>query len=1110
MFNNKNLMKRTFFFLFYCLNFTLIGFAQDFQWVRQIKGITYDYNDFANGLAVDSNENTYTIGSTDSLLFDLNPTEAGKEIIDNTIPNTSFKGTYLIKTDVNGNYIWGLTFALNKGPYKGYDEGIDVKIGTDGNIYALLSLEEVNIALNVTNSYIKIIKISPDGTILSTITIPKNYGSNNNINVYSFDLDNQNNIFLTGYFTGNIAFDINNPSLNLNSNGLDIYLLKINNDSTINWAKQFNINDISSSAVMVRPDGNVNLMVNSGNDYSLFNLDNTNNSIIWQKKFINQRQTKFHLSQSGIIILGEKNYYDTIDVDPSSGISNISGNNTNFIIFLNLNGDFIDVKQFNKPTNGDIILTAVSSDSSGNYYFGGIFKDTIDLDPSNNIFNLTSYYGEAFFLKLDNNRNFDTAFKLGDETPKLSPYNNCYLFEIKEIKTVKNNNYLVGDFMWTCDFDPSTTTQYTLGTVNQGTINRDGFILKLGPCNSSKVVGEIDQTFCSVSNPTISSLSINSNSILWYDSINSTIPLSISTPLLDNKKYYATRKTGNCPESSERLEITVHIALSPQAPVPVSAMFCQNDNSKLSDINILGQNLKWYANLTDLSNIPTSTILQNGTTYYVTQTINGCESNRTPIPVTINTTLNPSATSPQTLCIQQNATLNNITITGQNIKWYDGLINGNLLLNATFLQNATTYYASQTVNGCESDRIAVSVNITNTPAPTGNTNQTFCWSQNPTLSTIAISGSSVRWYDANGVLLSNATALQDGKTYYATQTVNGCESITKLAIKVLITSTLPANNYNESFCDDLNDGVEKINLSNYNWNLISNSSGYTFSYYSNYAAAENQLATNQITDFSNYTLALGDNKIYVRINSNTPCYAVAELKLTLLSKPKIAIPDLMPICENNTVTIDAGSFGSYIWSTAATSRSIIVSNPGNYWVTVTNNYNTISCSSTKNFEVRKSTVATITSIDTQDWTDNQNTITVYTTGAGDFEYSIDGIHFQDEPQFTNLISGQYTVYVKDKNGCGTVTNEVYLLMYPKFFTPNEDGFNDTWKIKFSDTEIGLTVKIFDRYGKFIKELTNDNSWDGNFNKQQLPSADYWFVVIRSNGKEYKGHFSLKR
>jgi hypothetical protein len=45
-----------------------------------------------------------------------------------------------------------------------------------------------------------------------------------------------------------------------------------------------------------------------------------------------------------------------------------------------------------------------------------------------------------------------------------------------------------------------------------------------------------------------------------------------------------------------------------------------------------------------------------------------------------------------------------------------------------------------------------------------------------------------------------------------------------------------------------------------------------------------------------------------------------------------------------------------------------------------------------------------------------------------------------------------------KNGCATVTDEVYLLMYPKFFSPN-DGFNDTWKIKFSDNEIGLSIQL---------------------------------------------------
>jgi gliding motility-associated-like protein len=80
--------------------------------------------------------------------------------------------------------------------------------------------------------------------------------------------------------------------------------------------------------------------------------------------------------------------------------------------------------------------------------------------------------------------------------------------------------------------------------------------------------------------------------------------------------------------------------------------------------------------------------------------------------------------------------------------------------------------------------------------------------------------------------------------------------------------------------------------------------------------------------------------------------------------------------------------------------------------------------------------------------------------------------------------------------------------HPKFFTPNGDGFNDNWKIKFSDKK--LSIQLFDRYGKLIKELTQNNSWDGMLNGHELPATDYWFVVTRSNGKEYRGHFSLKR
>jgi gliding motility-associated-like protein len=482
--------------------------------------------------------------------------------------------------------------------------------------------------------------------------------------------------------------------------------------------------------------------------------------------------------------------------------------------------------------------------------------------------------------------------------------------------------------------------------------------------------------------------------------------------------------------------------------------------------------------------------------------------------VTINNQPLPTATTPQTFCIQQNGTINDITITGQNIKWYDKLTTGSLLLNTTPLQNGTTYYASQTLNGCESERIPVVAKIQNTPTPTANATQSFCTGQNPTLNTIAISGTNLKWYDSSalGNLLTDTTPLVDGKTYYVSQTIDNCESIGRLAVTVSLISSLPANDYDLSICDDLNDGTEYAKLEDFNSFLISNTANYNFSYYKSLPAAENQAPSNKITTASNYKLALGENKIYVRINSNTPCYAIAVLKINLFSKPIIPIQDIVPICENNTILVDAGSgASSYLWSNGKTTQTITIDSPADLTVTATKNYGTLSCSSNKTFKVKTSNIAKITAVQTKDWTDDDNTITVFATGAGDYEYSIDGLNYQNSNQFSGVNSGEYTVHARDKNGCGTAVEEVYLLMYPKFFTPNGDGSNDTWKIKSSDIEKEITLKIYDRFGKLIKVInSNSNGWDGTYIGQTLPATDYWFVVTRKNGKEYTGHFSLRR
>lgn len=218
-----------------------------------------------------------------------------------------------------------------------------------------------------------------------------------------------------------------------------------------------------------------------------------------------------------------------------------------------------------------------------------------------------------------------------------------------------------------------------------------------------------------------------------------------------------------------------------------------------------------------------------------------------------------------------------------------------------------------------------------------------------------------------------------------------------------------------------------------------------------------------------------------------------------------------PLCEFRSVVIDAGSgFDSYLWSTAQTTHSIVTTVPGDYWVVATEDHGTLTCDSRKDFTIFLSNPATITSIETVDWTANENIIEVLVTGLGNYEYSLDGIHYQDSNIFENLVPGIYQVFVKDKNGCGVVDGEALLLNYPKFFTPNGDGYNDSWYIKFSHFEQKFDVKIFDRYGKLIKAMNSSDSWDGTYNGKLMPSDDYWFYVTREDGKVHKGHFAMKR
>ncbi|MGV3695992.1 T9SS type B sorting domain-containing protein [Flavobacterium sp.] len=260
----------------------------------------------------------------------------------------------------------------------------------------------------------------------------------------------------------------------------------------------------------------------------------------------------------------------------------------------------------------------------------------------------------------------------------------------------------------------------------------------------------------------------------------------------------------------------------------------------------------------------------------------------------------------------------------------------------------------------------------------------------------------------------------------------------------------------------------------------------------------------------NYTNISNPQPIFVRVTSVARCYAVTVFFIRTVPKPVVDMPLEYWICSGNSVTLTAPSgFSNYLWSTSETTRSITVTQPGNYTLTVTESGTNINCQTSINIIVREANIPIIRDTEIKDWTDNDNSINVRMESPGDYLYSIDGINYQQSPFFYGLLPGLYTVYAK--NDCGIDTEEVAILMYPRFFTPNGDGYNDFWTIRYAHFEPDMQVHIFDRYGKVLTFFNpGESSWDGFYNGKQLPSTDYWFVVKRNNGREYNGHFSMLR
>lgn len=514
-------------------------------------------------------------------------------------------------------------------------------------------------------------------------------------------------------------------------------------------------------------------------------------------------------------------------------------------------------------------------------------------------------------------------------------------------------------------------------------------------------------------------------------------------------------------------------------------------------------------------------------------------------------------------CGTGSVSLSATTTSGDPVLWYDALTGGNLVYKGNdfitpSLSEATTYYAmsSRCTNG---ERTAITATIHQLPTITPNITYINCDADG-----VADGFTDFNLNEIDALLNPNNTSnltityhltmanAEDGidqldlspfnnetaSTIFArVENAIGCHALATINLKVTSTSFLENYLQTLEYCDDdgTNDGIYSFNLDSTIPGILAQSpTEQNLQVYFYESLSDAHLNQNRIQNTTNYSnMTPFSQSIYVRVQSgdNGDCFGVgAHLQLIVNPLPEFEVGQSEILCLNGSPivlgTYNANANYSYTWTNelgevVSTESTATVTSNGTYTVIATS---VDGCESLPvRYAVETSEIAKLTDASvTIDDLSGENTITINTNalGIGDYEFSLGDMDgpYQDDPVFNDVAPGVYTLYARDKNGCDISALEIYVMGFPKYFTPNNDGYNDFWNLKGFEGQFTQQsyIDIFDRYGSFLARilLYDQTGWDGQYKGVPLPATDYWYVAhfFEHTGqvRNFKGHFSLIR
>ncbi len=264
------------------------------------------------------------------------------------------------------------------------------------------------------------------------------------------------------------------------------------------------------------------------------------------------------------------------------------------------------------------------------------------------------------------------------------------------------------------------------------------------------------------------------------------------------------------------------------------------------------------------------------------------------------------------------------------------------------------------------------------------------------------------------------------------------------------------------------------------------------------------------------TLDVTETGVYsVNVTNTIGCVSSDEVTVTFDEYPELELGADQIVCAYDDAVIQSNinDADAYIWNingqTAGNNTdTLVLSTPGDYDIELTLNRGT--CTVTDRIHI---TVLPPLSINATPILYGELKVEAQ-GGLPPYKFSINGEEYNTTGYFDQLPNGDYPIYVTDANDCTYEFEPVHVinLVFPKFLTPNGDGFNDYWRVENSENTPNAQLRIYNRFGKLIKEMNTNpyEYWDGTYNGKPLIASDYWYILSLPNGKIYKGHFAIKR